>query len=89
MIVLLGGEKGGTGKSTMATNLAAIHAINGNDVILVDADKQASSAAWAALRDENGLTPRVPCVQKLGKTLHVEVKELERRYQTVIVDCGG
>jgi chromosome partitioning protein len=58
-------------------------------VILVDADKQASSAAWSASRDENGLTPRVPCVQKLGKTLHMEIRDLEKRYETVIVDCGG
>jgi len=89
MIVLLGGEKGGTGKSTMATNLAAAHLINGKDVILVDADKQASSADWATLRDENEITPRVPCIQKLGKKLHVELQELEKRYETVIVDCGG
>ena len=89
MIVLLGGEKGGTGKSTMATNLAVAHLINGKDVILVDADKQASSADWAALRDENEITPRVPCIQKLGKKLHVEIQDLEKRYGTVIVDCGG
>ena len=89
MIVLLGGEKGGTGKSTMATNLAVAHLINGKDVILVDADKQASSADWAALRDENEITPRVPYVQKLGKKLHVEIQDLEKRYGTVIVDCGG
>ena len=89
MIVLIGGEKGGTGKSTIATNLAAIHAISGKDVILLDADQQASSAAWAASRDENELTPRVPCVQKLGKTLHLEIRELQKRYETVIVDSGG
>ncbi len=89
MILLLGGEKGGTGKSTMATNLAAAHLINGKDVILVDADKQASSSDWAALRDENEITPRVPCVQKLGKKLHVEIQDLEKRYETVIVDYGG
>lgn len=89
MIVLIGGEKGGTGKSTIATNLAAVHAINGKDVILVDADKQASSAAWSASRDENEFVPRVPCVQKLGKALHLEIRELEKRYETVIVDCGG
>ncbi len=89
MILLLGGEKGGTGKSTMATNLAVAHLKNGKDVILVDADKQASSADWAALRDENEFTPRVPCVQKFGKKLHVELQELEKKYGTVIVDCGG
>lgn len=51
MIILLSGKKA-VPASTMVTNLAAAHVINGHDVILVDADKQASSAAWAALRDE-------------------------------------
>ncbi len=82
----IGWEKGGTGKSTMATNLAAAHVINGHDVILVDADKQ---CRLCNLRDENGHTPRVLGVQKLGKTLHIELKELEKRYETVVGDSGG
>ena len=42
MIILIGGEKGGTGKTTLATNLATMHALNGKDVLLVDTDKQFS-----------------------------------------------
>ena len=38
MIVLIGGEKGGTGKSTIATNLAAYLANRSDDVVLLDAD---------------------------------------------------
>ena len=33
MIILVGGEKGGTGKSTVATNLAVWLALEGRDVI--------------------------------------------------------
>lgn len=89
MIILLGGEKGGTGKSTITTNLATLHAVNGRSILLVDADKQASSAAWAAMRDENEISPRIPCIQKFGKTLHIELKELEKKFDYVFVDCGG
>lgn len=39
MIVLFGGEKGGTGKSTLATNLAVWLARQGRDVLLVDTDR--------------------------------------------------
>lgn len=46
MIVLIGGEKGGTGKSTIATNLATIHALAGKDVLLLDTDSQASATFW-------------------------------------------
>ena len=38
MIILIGGEKGGTGKTTIATNLAALRAMAGRDVLLVDTD---------------------------------------------------
>jgi chromosome partitioning protein len=40
MIALIGGEKGGTGKTTLATNLAAKRVLAGRDVLLVDADAQ-------------------------------------------------
>ncbi|MBI9084535.1 MAG: hypothetical protein JEZ11_13125 [Desulfobacterales bacterium] len=89
MIILLGGEKGGTGKSTMATNLAVMHRVIANgEIILLDADKQATCAAWATIRDSTHL-PRIPCVQRFGKTIHIEAQALEEKYGTVIIDCGG
>ena len=67
MIVLVGGEKGGTGKTTLATNLAALRAASGADVLLVDTDRQGSASFWAATRDENDALAAVPCVQVFGK----------------------
>jgi chromosome partitioning protein len=42
--------KGGCGKSTLATNLAAYYAANGSAVALADFDPQGSSTDWLALR---------------------------------------
>lgn len=89
MIVLIGGEKGGTGKTTLATNLAAMRALAGHDVLLIDSDPQSSANYWAQNRDELGIQPRVACVQKFGKGLAMEIKDLAQRYQDIILDAGG
>ena len=89
MILLIGGEKGGTGKTTLAVNLAALRARAGRDVLLVDTDIQASASYWALSRDEGPTQPRVACIQKFGKGLQTEVQDLATRYQEVIIDAGG
>ena len=43
-------SKGGSGKSTVATNIASYYASQGNKVVLVDFDPQASSLEWLAAR---------------------------------------
>lgn len=50
MILVCGGIKGGSGKTTMATNLAAMRAGAGKDVLLVDADEQESATIFTAIR---------------------------------------
>ena len=89
LVVLVGGEKGGTGKSTIATNLAAYLACRGSDVVLLDADSQATAARWVERRNSfcPGL-PRVHCVQKTGDIFET-IRDLASRYQQVIVDAGG
>jgi chromosome partitioning protein len=87
MIITIGGIKGGTGKSTISTNLSAYLAYNGSDVILVDANPgQLTSSNWSSRRDES--MPIVHCVEKSGD-LRRTLKDLNKRYKEVIVDCGG
>lgn len=88
-IILIGGEKGGTGKTTLAVNIAAARARDGHDVLLVDTDPQGSASYWAAAREEAGIEPRVASIQKFGKTLANELKDLSKRYEEIIVDAGG
>lgn len=89
MIILIGGEKGGTGKTTIATNLAAIRAIKGHDVLLVDTDKQGSASAWSDIRDLKNLGVRVPNIQKFGANLAADILDLNTRYEDIIIDAGG
>jgi len=88
-IILVGGEKGGTGKTTIATNLAALRAMTGRDVVLIDTDPQGSASGWCLTRDEADITPRIASVQKFGKGLARELEDLSQRYQDIIVDAGG
>ena len=89
MIILIGSEKGGVGKSTIATSIAVLLAEQGRDVLLVDADRQGSAADWCSLRTEEGVDPRIPCMQRYGATLHREVMDLADRYQDLVIDSGG
>ncbi|WP_141454661.1 ParA family protein [Pseudoxanthomonas sp. z9] len=50
--ILVASSKGGAGKSTIATNLAANFALDGKRTVLVDADPQGSSTRWAERRAE-------------------------------------
>lgn len=88
MIILIGGEKGGTGKTTIATNLAAMR-IKSRDTLLVDTDSQGSASNWTLLRDDNQITPRIPCIQKFGRSIRQECKSLQEKYEDIIIDAGG
>jgi chromosome partitioning protein len=90
MITVCGGTKGGSGKSTIATNLACMLSAAGRDVLLVDADDQETSTDFTALRNEtrpNGAG--YTCVALTGRAVMTEIKRLAPKYQEIIVDTGG
>lgn len=88
-VILIGGEKGGTGKSTIATNLSIMASLMGKDVLLLDTDKQASSSKLMTHRHELGFKPTPTCVQIRGKYLHKEIEDLHSRYEIIVIDAGG
>lgn len=91
-IVVFGGQKGGTGKTTMSVNLAAMCAMAGQEVLIVDTDRQESASTWAAARTaylaENDLSPDITCVSKTGKVGY-DLEQLSRKFDVIVVDCGG
>jgi len=89
MIIVFGGEKGGTGKTTLATNIAAELAIRNKEVLLMDTDRQESSSSWCYVREEEAVKPRIPCILKFGETVRQELNELKNKYNNIVVDCGG
>ena len=89
MLILLGGEKGGTGKTTLATNLAVQRAHHGHDVVLLDTDIQGAASYWARVRQDAGLTPRVPCLHTYGPGLQADLQALTAQAADIIMDAGG
>jgi chromosome partitioning protein len=90
MIVVIGGEKGGTGKTTIAVNLATMRARDKGDTIIVDAEPtQQNTSLWCLSREDSGIQPRITSMSKLGKTLRNDLLKLGEKFSTVIVDTGG
>ncbi|MCA0253897.1 MAG: AAA family ATPase [Proteobacteria bacterium] len=89
MIILFGGEKGGAGKTTLATNIAALRTLRQPETLLVDTDRQSTSSFWCAVREESNIDPRVNSIQKYEKAVRNEVKELNKKYDDIIIDAGG
>jgi chromosome partitioning protein len=49
-------QKGGAGKTTIATHLATSLRLAGHSVVLIDSDPQGSARDWAAVRDDHPLS---------------------------------
>ncbi|MGN6113688.1 MAG: nucleotide-binding protein [Luteimonas sp.] len=81
--ILVASSKGGVGKTTIATHLAAQAALSGKRTVLVDADPQRSSTRWAEKRA--GLDSAVLPVDGT-KAERGWQRELPENTQVVIVD---
>ena len=88
MIILVGGEKGGSGKSCLAQNLAVYLQQKKRDILLLDADPQGTTTDWIKERDENSDLRNIPSVQASGNIRQV-LDDLSRRYQDIVIDAGG
>jgi chromosome partitioning protein len=87
MILAVVNAKGGTGKSTVATNLAALFASRGTDVLLVDADPQQSALEWQ--RDRSADLPSVSVIGLPAPNLHREIPRFQAKYGVILIDGGG
>jgi len=86
MIIALLNQKGGVGKTTLATHLAGELALLGRNVLLLDADPQGSALDWTQRRGQSGLPRLFGAVGLARETLHQEAPELARRADHVVID---
>lgn len=89
MIIVVGGIKGGSGKTTVATNLAVMRS-KVKDLLLIDADEQETATDFTILRNEEqeagaGYTS----IRLSGSAVRTETQRLVSKYEEILIDTGG
>lgn len=79
-IIAVLNQKGGAGKTTIATHLARALQLDGADVLLVDSDPQGSARDWAAVREDQP----VPVVGIDRPTIERDIKRVATKDYIVI-----
>lgn len=86
MIISLLNQKGGVGKTTLATHLAGQLVSQGDAVLLIDADPQGSALDWSQRRNQSGFERLFTVVGLARETLHQEAPAMARGVGHVIID---
>jgi chromosome partitioning protein len=90
MILVIGGVKGGSGKTSVAINLAVMRSKAGFDVLLIDADDQESASDFTALRNKSLETGAgYTCIKLTDTNVRTETKRLVDKYDDILIDTGG
>lgn len=82
--ILIANPKGGSGKTTLATNLAGYLAKQNQRVVLWDLDQQKSSLNWLALRD-----PELPSISRLDLEQKASQGDMEKDDWLVLDSPAG
>lgn len=82
MIISVLNQKGGSGKTTIATNLARAYQLSGKKTLLVDSDPQGSARDWNDA-NEGALLPVVGLDRP---TLPKDLENVKADYEVIVVD---
>ncbi len=87
MIISFIAEKGGTGKTTLASNIAAMRSKK-KVTLLIDTDPQKNSFDWSNIR-EPSLNKGNLITDTLYGEIDSEVKKIKDNFDDIIIDAGG
>lgn len=84
-IISLLNQKGGSGKTTLAINIAHGLQLRGKKVLIADADSQRSAIDWKCA---NPIEPLVPVQQMDRETIEYDIKAVSGGYDYIIIDSS-
>jgi chromosome partitioning protein len=88
-ILVVAATKGGTGKSTLATNIAVARAISGRSVLLIDGDEQRTALDFTELRSEVFENVGYTAVGLQDRLIKAQAVGMASKYDDTIIDVGG
>lgn len=90
MIIAFGGIKGGSGKTTLTTNITYLRGSTGKKVLLVDADDdQWSASDWAEHREAQNIPTPWTTIRLSGMAVRTQIQKLKQTYDDIFIDTGG
>ena len=88
MVITVGGQKGGTGKSTIAAELV-LKLSQSESVLLVDADDQGTITEFSTVRSEKVDTLEYTSIQLADKNIAIQIPKMRAIYDYIVIDAGG
>ena len=82
-VIAIVNQKGGSGKTTLALNLAAGLARRAPTAV-ADADPQRSISQWISLAED---TSALPVVTQIGASASAAIARLKKTHRYVVIDC--
>ena len=84
LIIGVVGKKGGSGKTTVAVNLAGAFAETLSEVLVIDADPQGTVLTWRAAAGDTAFPVQVMGLPRA--VIHQEAPKLAQKYNAVVID---
>ena len=84
-VIAVCNQKGGSGKTTLAINLAGAFAADGMSVLLLDMDPQGSALDWGSIQP--AFPPPFEVMEMDRPQLLRQARALRREYEVIVIDC--
>lgn len=86
MLIAIGGTKGGTGKTTLSSNLVVLRSLYKKDVLFVDLGLNGSASHWIKRRQILGLSCNWDFINFSEEELIKNLSLIEPMYDDIIID---